>query len=86
MKENKNNEVVKYILENYDIKNAFESLNRSYRKYTKTKGVFTNDTSLMKCLYLATKNIEKKWTTRYQNWDMIYNELNILYPDRLNDI
>ena len=48
------------------------------------KGGLTNDTFLMKFLYLATKNIEKKWTTRYQNWDMIYNELNILYPDRLN--
>ena len=64
--------------------NAIESLNRSYRKYTKTKGVFTSDNSLMKCLFLATKNVEKKWTTRYPNWDMIYNELNILYPERLN--
>ena len=64
--------------------NAIESLNRSYRKYTKTKGVFTSDNSLMKCLFLATKNVEKKWTTRYPNWDMIYNELNILYPKRLN--
>ena len=63
--------------------NAIESLNRSYRKYTKTKGVFTSDNSLMKCLFLATKNVEKKWTTRYPNWDMIYNELNILYPERL---
>lgn len=63
--------------------NAIESLNRSYRKYTKTKGVFPTDDSLMKCLYLATKNVEKKWITRYPNWDMIYNELNILYPDRL---
>lgn len=64
--------------------NAIESLNRSYRKYTKTKGVFTSDNSLMKCLFLATKNVEKKWTTRYLNSDMIYNELNILYPERLN--
>ena len=63
--------------------NAIESLNRCYRKYTKTKGVFTSDSSLMKCLFLATQNIEKKWTTRYVNWDMIYNELNILYPNRL---
>lgn len=63
--------------------NAIESLNRSYRKYTKTKGVFPSDKSLLKCLYLATKNIEKKWTSRYLNWDMIYNELNILYPNRL---
>ena len=38
----------------------------------------------MKCLFLATKNVEKKWNTRYPNWDMIYNELNILYPERLN--
>jgi transposase-like protein len=64
--------------------NAIESLNRSYRKYTKTKGVFPNDNALMKCLYLATKNIEKKWTVRCPNWDMIYNELDILYPNRLN--
>ena len=40
--------------------NAIESLNRSYRKYTKTKGVFTSDNSLMKCLFLATKNKKKK--------------------------
>lgn len=63
--------------------NAIESLNKSYRKYTKTKGVFPNDVSLMKCLYLATKNIESKWTVRYANWDMIYAELDILYPERL---
>ncbi|MEG1142412.1 MAG: IS256 family transposase [Clostridia bacterium] len=57
--------------------NAIESLNRSYRKYTKTKGVFPNDDGLLKSLYLATMNIEKKWTTRYKNWDVIYNELSI---------
>ncbi len=39
--------------------NAIESLNRSYHKYTKTKGFFPTDSSLMKCLYLATKNVEK---------------------------
>ena len=64
--------------------NAIESLNRVYRKYTKTKGVFPNDTALLKSLYLATKNIENKWSVRCPNWDMIYNELDILYPNRLN--
>ena len=63
--------------------NAIESLNRSYRKYTKTKGLFTSDNSLIKCLYLVTKNIERKQTTRYPNQDILYNELNILYPVRL---
>lgn len=63
--------------------NAIESLNRSYRKYTKTKGVFPNDDGLLKSLYLATMNIQKKWTARYHNWDVIYNELSILYPGRI---
>ena len=31
--------------------NTIESLNRSFRKYTKTKSVFPSDESLMKCLY-----------------------------------
>ncbi|MEG2985923.1 MAG: transposase, partial [Peptostreptococcaceae bacterium] len=59
--------------------NTIESLNRSYRKYTKTKSVFPSDESLMKCLYLATENIIKKWNTRYRNWDVILNELSIMF-------
>lgn len=63
--------------------NTIESLNRSFRKYTKTKSVFPSDESLMKCLYLATQNITKKWTTRYGNWDMILSELSIMFEDRI---
>jgi transposase-like protein len=63
--------------------NAIESLNRSYRKYTKTKGVYPNNESLIKSLYLATINIQKKWTSRYRNWDPILNELSILFPGRI---
>ena len=59
--------------------NTIESLNRSYRKYTKTKSVFPSDESLMKCLYLATVNITKKWNGRYRNWDLILGELSIMY-------
>ena len=39
--------------------NTIESLNRQFRKYTKTKSVFPTDMSLLKCLYLSTKNISK---------------------------
>lgn len=63
--------------------NTIESLNRSFRKYTKTKSVFRSDESLMKCLYLATQNITKKWTTRYRNWDMILSELSIMFDGRI---
>jgi transposase-like protein len=64
--------------------NQIESLNRGYRKYTKTKSVFPTDDSLMKCLYLATINITKKWNGRYREWDMVLAELSIMFPERLN--
>ena len=63
--------------------NTIESLNRCFRKYTKTKSVFPTDESLMKCLYLATQNIMKKWTTRYRNWDMILGELSLMFEGRI---
>jgi transposase-like protein len=63
--------------------NAIESLNRGYRKYTKTKAVFPNDESLMKSLYLATMNITKKWNGRYRDWDIVLGELMIMFPGRM---
>ncbi len=63
--------------------NTIESLNRSFRKYTKTKSVFPSDESLMKCLYLATINITKKWTGRYGNWDLVLSELSIIFEGRI---
>lgn len=63
--------------------NTIESLNRQFRKYTKTKAVFPTDDSLMKCLYLSTKNITKKWTTRYGSWDLILAELSIMFDGRI---
>lgn len=63
--------------------NAIESLNRSYRKYTKTKAVFPSDEALMKCLYLATLNIMKKWTARYRDWDKILGEFSIMFEGRI---
>ncbi len=63
--------------------NIIEGLNRQFRKVTKTKSSFTNDTSLEKMLYLASMNVIKKWTQRYRNWDMVLSQLGLLYDDRL---
>ena len=65
--------------------NVIESLNSQYRKVTKTKLIFPTDTSLQKMLYLATMKIIKKWTLRYRNWDMVRNQLNILFEDILHE-
>ncbi len=63
--------------------NTIESLNRQFRKYTKTKSVFPTDMSLLKCLYLSVKNIEKKWCVPYRNWGSILSELSIMFDNRI---
>lgn len=63
--------------------NTIESLNRQFRKYTKTKSVYPTDMALMICIYLATKNITKKWTMPYRNWEPILSELSIMFDGRV---
>ncbi len=63
--------------------NIIERLNRQYRKVTKTKSIFPSDTALEKMLYLASRNVIKKWTQRYRNWDQVRNQMIVLYGDRL---
>lgn len=63
--------------------NIIEGLNRQYRKVTKTKSVFPNDTALKKMLYLASENVVKKWTQRYRNWDQVLDQLIVLFGGRL---
>ena len=63
--------------------NTIEGFNRQLRKVTKTKSVFPTDDSLFKMLYLAMKDITKKWTGRRQDWCQIYAQLVIYYGDRI---
>jgi transposase-like protein len=63
--------------------NMIESLNRNLRKVTKNRSVFPNETSLLKLLYLATKNTTKKWTVAVPNWGKIIAQLHIHFGDRV---
>ena len=63
--------------------NIVENVHRQFRKATKTKGVFTTDDSLMKMLYLVTKNIERRWTKPISNWPEIIGQLTIRFKDRI---
>ena len=63
--------------------NAVEGFHRQIRKVTKTKGAFTNDMALLKLVYLATKNIEKKWISPLQNWSLTIQQLYIKFGDRI---
>jgi len=62
--------------------NIIEGLNRQFRKITKNKPSFTNDDSLRKMLYLASQNIVNHWTVVCRNWDMVSNQLWILFEGR----
>lgn len=63
--------------------NTVEGYHRQMRKVTKTKGAFSNDTALLKLVYLATRNIQKKWTAPLQNWGLTVQQLAITFGDRL---
>lgn len=63
--------------------NVIESLNSQYRKVTKNKKIFPTDDSLLKILYLATEKVSKKWTRKYPDWDLVINQLKILFSEIL---
>jgi len=63
--------------------NTIESLNMSLRKVTKSRGSFPNDDAMLKLLYLALKNIAKKWTRPIQNWKAAMGRFAIIFEDRL---
>jgi len=62
--------------------NAIESLNRSLKKVLKTKGVFPNDQAIQKLLFLALRNISKKWTMPIREWKAALNQFAIRFQDR----
>lgn len=63
--------------------NAIESLNFQLRKVTKAKGHFPNDEAVLKLLYLALRNAQKKWTMVPRFWNSALNQLVIYFPGRL---
>lgn len=66
--------------------NPVEGFHRQLRKVTKTKGAFVSDQALIKLLYLAYRNISKKWSTTNQKWGLTLQQLYLLFPDRLPPI
>jgi putative transposase len=63
--------------------NAIESVNRSLRKISKTRGVFPTQESLLKLYYLALERIAKKWTMPIHNWCEALNRFAIEFGARM---
>jgi putative transposase len=63
--------------------NPIESFHRQLRKVSKNRGVFPDDDSVLKLLYLATSEITRKWTMRIKDWNSILAQLAIHFGDRV---
>jgi putative transposase len=64
--------------------NAIESMNSSLRKVIKNQQIFPTDEAAFKLVYLAMRNISKKWTMPIKDWKPALNRFAILFGDRLH--
>ena len=63
--------------------NAVEAVHRQFRKVTKTRSLFPNDDALKKMLYLAYRDLSKKWTMPIRNRAIVLSNFSIIFEDRL---
>nr|WP_271253292.1 transposase [Pseudanabaena sp. Chao 1811] len=63
---------------------ALESMNSSLRKVIKSQQIFPTDEATFKLVYLAMRNISKKWTMPIRDWKPPLNRFAILFEDRLH--
>jgi len=64
--------------------NAVEAVHRQFRKLTKTKGGFANESSLLKLLYAGILKASERWTHPVQNWNLTLSQLAIHFEGRLD--
>ena len=64
--------------------NTVEGYNRQLRKVTKSRGSFPTGEAVRKLLFLANRDIVKKWTNPMADWPSILNQLVIRFGDRVS--
>lgn len=64
--------------------NPIESLNRGLKKVSKNRAVFPTEDAILKLLYLAINDIQKRWTQTIRNWGVIYAQLSIFFEERIS--
>jgi transposase-like protein len=64
--------------------NAVESLNMTLRKVIKTRGALPSEEAALKLLFLALRNVAKKWQ-HIQGWREALNHFTILWGERIEE-
>jgi transposase-like protein len=62
--------------------NAIESLHMQLRKIIKTRGHFPSEEAATKLIWLALRNVIKRWSRAARQWTAALNQFALLYPDR----
>lgn len=62
--------------------NAVEAVHRQFRKVTKAKTLFPNDEALRKALFLAYRDLSKKWSMPVRNWPFIVSQFDLIFGER----
>lgn len=62
--------------------NAIESLHMQLRKIIKTRGHFLSEDAATKLIWLALRNVMKRWSRAARQWTAALNQFALLYPDR----
>ena len=65
--------------------NTVEGYHRMIRKITKSKGAFTSDMAMLKLVYLATIQFNKRWINNLRNWPLIITQLFIYFENRIKE-
>jgi putative transposase len=63
--------------------NAIESLNSTLRKLVHYRGHFPTDEAVIKLLYLALTNLEKRWDRTIRDWNNVLGQFSIFFKDRI---
>jgi putative transposase len=63
--------------------NPIEGLNRQLRKVTSKRSIYPSDEALLKNLYLVITKLNERWTMPIPSWGKIFNQLTILFEDRI---
>jgi putative transposase len=62
--------------------NALESVHARLRKIIKTRGHFPTDDAATKLIWLALRNLTRRWTMPVRPWHEAMTQFAILYPER----
>lgn len=63
--------------------NAIEAVNRQIRKGIKTKGLFPNEESAIKLIFLIMQRASKTWTMPLRDWPRARQQFALYFPDRV---